>query len=68
MSISTSSGRLQSHDSMVAGQRSCNLNPLDTIPHLWLLIDPVELAVFVFKDLLGTEPQGDLLLRTLHTI
>jgi hypothetical protein len=40
-------------------------------PHatsLWLLIDPVELGGLVRLNLLGLEPQGDLLLGTLDTV
>jgi hypothetical protein len=36
--------------------------------HLWLFVDPVELALLVGDDLIFPEPQSDLLLGTLDTI
>jgi len=39
-----------------------------SLRHLWLLIDPVELGSLVAVDLIGLEPQSDLLLGVLDAV
>ena len=47
---------------------SCTILSSHSLNNLCLFVDPVELGRFVAGNLLGLEPQGDLLLSVLNAV